>query len=111
MNSEQYEAEIASEQDAKSDVNKLIWVCAGLFGNIIGILVAYIYQPTPPFSRLYEKSEEYKMYYTEAYKEKMRRGQITYALIGLLIIIGFNIILFTFIMVFMIFTYSRSSLF
>ena len=47
MNSEQHEAEIAAEQDAKTDVNKLVWICAGLFGNIIGILVAYIYQPTP----------------------------------------------------------------
>ena len=94
MNTEQYDAEITAENDAKSDVNKIIWVCAGLFGNIIGILVAYIYQPTPPLSRLFEKSDVYKMYYTDKYKDKTRSEQIIYALIGLLILVGVYIFIF-----------------
>ena len=97
MNSEQHDAEIAAEKDAKSDVNKIIWVCAGLFGNILGILAAYIYQPTPPLSRLFDKSDVYKMFYTDTYKADTRREQSIYALIGLLIVIGFNIFLFVFV--------------
>lgn len=99
MNSEQYDAEIVAEKDAKSDVNKIIWICAGLFGNVIGILVAYIYQPTPPLSRLYNKSDEYQMFYTDTYKAKTRREQTIYALIGLLILIGVYIIFFGYVMI------------
>ncbi len=93
MNSEQHEAEIAAEQDAKTDVNKLVWICVGLFGNIIGVLIAYIYQPTPPASRLFEKSEAYKVFYTDTYKVKARNVQLIYAAIGLAIIVGIYIII------------------
>lgn len=94
MNSEQYDAVFAAEQDASNDLNKLIWLCAGLFGNIIGVLIAYLYQSNPPLTRLYEKSEEYKLFYTDAYKDKLRSGQLTYALIGLAVIVGFYIFVF-----------------
>lgn len=98
MNSEQYDAEIAAEIDAKSDVNKIIWICAGLFGNIIGILVAYIYQPPPPLSRLFEKSDVYKTFYSDMYKVKTQKEQLIYSVIGFLILISFNILLFGFAM-------------
>ena len=77
MNAEQQNAVIAAEHDVDSDLNKIIWLCAGFFGNIIGVLVAYIYQPAPPLTRLYEKSEEYKLFYTDTYKTKLRSGQLT----------------------------------
>ena len=57
MNTEQHDAVLAAEQDANTDLNKLVWLCAGLFGNIIGVLVAYIYQPAPLLTRLFEKKE------------------------------------------------------
>ncbi len=98
MNAEQHDAEIAAEQDAKTDLNKLVWVCAGLFGNIIGVLVAYIYQPTPSLTRLYEKSETYKMFYNDTYKVKIRNLQVTYALIGIGILIGAYILLFGYVL-------------
>lgn len=88
MNAEQQEAVIAAEHDANTDLNKLVWLCAGFFGNIIGVLVAYIYQPTPPLTRLYERSEEYKMFYNDTYKTKLRSGQLTHALIGIAILVG-----------------------
>ena len=94
MNAEQQDAVIAAEQDAITDLNKLVWICAGFFGNIIGVLVAYIYQSTPPLTRLYEKSEEYKMFYSDAYKAKLRSGQLTHALIGIAILVGVYILLF-----------------
>lgn len=94
MNAEQQDALIAAEQDARTDLNKLVWICAGFFGNIIGVLVAYIYQPTPPLTRLYEKSEEYKMFYSDTYKVKLRSGQLTHALIGIAMLVGVYILLF-----------------
>lgn len=94
MNAEQQDAVIAAEQDVRADLNKLVWICAGLFGNIIGVLVAYIYQPDPPLTRLYEKTEEYKMFYNDTYKTKLRSGQLTYALIGIAILVGVYVLLF-----------------
>ena len=99
MNAEQQDAVIAAEQDANIDLNKLVWLCAGFFGNIIGVLVAYIYQPTPPLTRLYEKSDEYKMYYNDTYKSKLRSGQLTYALIGIAILVGVYVLLFAAILI------------
>lgn len=99
MNAEQHDAVIAAEQDAKTDLNKLVWLCAGFFGNIIGVLVAYIYQPTPPLTRLYEKSEEYKMFYNDTYKAKLRSGQLTYALIGIAILVGVYVLFFGIILI------------
>ncbi len=99
MNTEQHDAVIAAEHDSNTDLNKLVWLCAGFFGGIIGVLVAYIYQPTPPLTRLYEKSEEYKMYYSDTYKVKLRSGQLTYALIGIGILVGIYILLFTAILI------------
>ena len=64
MNNEQLQptsadAQLKAEQDAESDAKKVSWFFIGLFGNIIGVLIASIYQPTPPASRLLEKSPEY----------------------------------------------------
>ena len=94
MNTEQHDAVFAAEQDANTDLNKLVWLCAGFFGNIIGVLVAYIYQPAPPLTRLYEKSDEYKLFYNDTYKDKLRSGQLTYALIGIAILVGVYALLF-----------------
>lgn len=94
MHAEQHDAVIAAEHDANTDLNKLVWLCAGFFGNIIGVLVAYIYQPDPPLTRLYEKTTEYQMFYKDAYKSKLRSGQLTYALIGIAILVGLYMLLF-----------------
>ena len=88
MHVEQRQAEMDAEQDAKTDTNKLIWVIAGLIGNFIGILIAYIYQPEPRASQFLEKPEEYKVFYTDTYKIKVRSIQLTYALIGFAILVA-----------------------
>ena len=108
MNTEQHDAVFAAEQDANTDLNKLVWLCAGFFGNIIGVLVAYIYQPAPPLTRLYEKSEEYKLFYNDTYKAKLRSGQLTYALIGIAILVGFYVL---FIGAIIIFQFSMINIF
>ena len=88
MNNEQHQARMDGEQDADTDVSRILWIVVGFFVSLIGILIAYVYQPSPPASRLYDKSQEYVMFYTEAYKSKSRSIQVTSTLIGLAIGIG-----------------------
>jgi phage shock protein PspC (stress-responsive transcriptional regulator) len=93
MNNDQHQARIDAEQDAEADVVKFLWVVVGFFINLIGVLIAYIYQPTPPAMRLFEKSHEYTMFYTESYKAKARNIQLTYAAVGFVISAGLGIII------------------
>ncbi|MDE0011260.1 MAG: hypothetical protein OXU36_08930 [Candidatus Poribacteria bacterium] len=90
MNDEQLQpisadAQLRAEQDAESDAKKVSWFFIGLFGNIIGVLIASIYEPTPPASRLLEKSPEYTALYTDSYKAKSRSIQLRLSLIGLVV--------------------------
>ena len=79
------EAPLMAEQEAESDAKKITWFFIGLFGNIVGVLVASIYEPTPPASRLLEKSPEYVALYTDSYKAKSRSIQLRQSLIGLVV--------------------------
>ncbi len=94
MNNDQQQARIDAEQDAELDVSKILWIVVGFFISLIGILIAYIYQPNPPATKLIDKSQEYAMFYTEAYKEKARGIQLTYSAIGFAISAGISIIFF-----------------
>lgn len=94
MNNDQHQAQIAAEQDANADVVKFLWIVVGFFTTIIGLLIAYIYQPTPPATRLFEKSQEYTVFYTEVYKAKARSIQLTYTAVGLAIGAGIGILFF-----------------
>lgn len=94
MNNDQHQAQIAAEQDADADVVKFLWIVVGFFTTIIGLLIAYIYQPTPPATRLFEKSQEYTVFYTEAYKAKARSIQLTYTVVGFAIGAGIGILIF-----------------
>ena len=108
---ERHEAEIAAEQDANTDANKILWIIAGIFANVIGLLIAYIYQPTPPLSRLFEKSETYKMFYTDSYKTKIRKIQFINALIGLSILISVYVIIFVVAVFKLFYVYEKTRLF
>ena len=94
MNNEQHQARIDAEQDAELDVSKVLWIVVGFFINLVGILIAYIYQPNPSAAKLIDKSQEYAMFYTEAYKDKSRSIQLTYSAIGFAIGAGIGIIFF-----------------
>ncbi len=92
MNNDQNQARIDAEQDAELNVSKILWIVVGFFLSLIGILIAYIYQPNPPAIKLIDKSQEYAMFYTEAYKDKSRSIQLTYSAIGFAISVGIGII-------------------
>ena len=74
---------LTAEQDAESDARKIRWVFIGVFGNILGILIASIYEPTPPVSRFLGRSPEYVAMYTEIYKAKSRSVQVRQSLTGI----------------------------
>lgn len=76
---------LTAEQDAESDAKKVTWFFIGLFGNIMGVLIASIYEPTPPASRLLEKSPEDAALYTDSYRAKSRSIQLRQSVIGLII--------------------------
>ena len=85
MDANRQQIQVTAEQDAQSDTNKLLWFVVGLALSVVGILVAYIYQQSPPASRFFDKSQEYTVFYTDAYKAKSRGIQVKYAVIGFLI--------------------------
>ena len=94
MNNDQQQAKMQGAQDAEANVSKILWVVIGFFTTLIGILIAYIYQPSPPASLLVDKSNEYALFYTEAYKEKSRSIQLIYTAIGFAIGAGLAFLLF-----------------
>ena len=76
------EARAAGERDAELDANRTLWFAAGCLGGITGLLVSYIYTPSPPAVRLLGKSPEYVAVYTDAYRQKARKIQSGQALLG-----------------------------
>ena len=94
MNNDQNQARMDAEQDAELDVSKILWIVVGFFISVIGILIAYIYQPNPPATKLMDKSQEYAMFYTEAYKAKARSIQLIYSAVGFAIGAGISITIF-----------------
>ncbi len=76
---------LTAEQDAESDAKKVRWFFIGFFGNIVGVLIASIYESTPPASRLLGKSPEHAALYTDSYREKSRGIQIRQSVIGLIV--------------------------
>ena len=101
MDANRHNIQITAEQDAQNDVNKLLWLVAGLALNVIGLITAYVYEPSPLAIRLMEKSEDEVLFYTAAYKAKARQIQLTSALIGFIIsvilVIILVVVLFSFI--------------
>lgn len=85
------QAIVDAERDAAVDANSVLWMggtfvgtslVGCLFCGLPSILIASIYQPTPPAARLMGKSPEYIMLYTQTYKEKTKSRQLRDATIG-----------------------------
>lgn len=82
MINDQQQGRIVAEEDAKADVNPIIWIGIGLLLNIVGVLIACAYKPSLPVSRILGKSQKYTLFYEAAYRSKVRHFQTTYAGIG-----------------------------
>ncbi|MCY3741222.1 MAG: hypothetical protein OXH00_09405 [Candidatus Poribacteria bacterium] len=107
QNSVILEARAMAEQDAESDVNKIMWFGAGslISGSTLlafriideptsemcgaacllhGVALAgtFVYSPPPSPSRLLGKSPEYITSYTAAYKSETRKIQALWGIVG-----------------------------
>ena len=85
------QAYLTAERDAESDAKKVRWFFIGFLGSILGIIIASIYEPTPPASRLLGESPEHAALYTDSYKAKSRKIQIRQSIIGCVVPVGFMI--------------------
>ena len=77
-------ATVQGSNDAVADMNGAIWFFVGCLG-ILGILIAYLVEPTPPATRLMGQSPEYVMVYTAAYKSAGKSAQAKQAIYGCLV--------------------------
>ena len=84
LNTIQAQAIADAEQDVSTDVNGPLWFLGGCLGNLTVIIIAYVFEPTPPASRLLGKSPEYIAVYTDTYRTKAKNLQTARALAGCL---------------------------
>ncbi len=74
-----------ARQDVEMNINKTIWLLAGFFFQVAGIVGAYLIEPSPPASKLLGKSPEYVAAYTDCYKEAGKKIQTNAAIKGCVI--------------------------
>lgn len=70
------------ERDARAAANRPLWFAAGCVGGAVGLLIAYVIEPSPPATKLLGKSAEYAVGYTDAYKRAGKSLQARWALYG-----------------------------
>ena len=75
LQSEMQEALAAAERDAQANTSGCLWFVAGCFGGVLGLIIAYVYTPSPPASKFIGKSPEYVAYYTDFYQSKAKSIQ------------------------------------
>lgn len=73
------------EQMGKSSVNGFMWMAIGCVAGLLGVIIAYIYEPNPPATMLLGKSPEYVASFTDAYKASAKSSQTKNAWIGCLL--------------------------
>ena len=73
MRSEQHDARLSAEQEAKNDVSKVFCFIIGCFLNLIGIFIAYAFQLTVGVKRIFGKSQMYTLFYKSIYKSDRRK--------------------------------------
>ena len=78
---------LTAEQEAESDAKTVRWFFIGFFGGILGILIASVYEPSPPHSQLLGKPPEYIVLYTDRYKAKSQRTQVVESIGGFVVAI------------------------
>jgi len=85
--------------DAHADTNGTLWYFAGCVLTWVGILVAYVVEPTPPPARMMGKAPEYLAVYTQAYKAEARSIQGRAAIYGALTTVAVVVVVYIIIIV------------
>ncbi len=75
---------LRAKLDAKSDINKTLWMGAGCLFPLLTVGAAYIIEPSPPAVRLLGKSPEYVSAYRSCYKKAGKKAQVRNATTGCL---------------------------
>jgi hypothetical protein len=73
---------IAGEQSARANTSGMAWMAIGCIGGLLGVIVAYVYEPNPSITMLLGKSPEYVAAYTDAYKSAAKNTQTSKAWVG-----------------------------
>ena len=85
------------QMSAKSTVSGGMWFFAGCFG-LLGLLFAYIYEPSPPAVSLMGKSPDYVARYTECFKQEAKSIQTRNAITGCLVVSVVEIVVYVIIL-------------
>lgn len=76
---------MAGEQAARANVNGTTWLAIGCIGGLLGVIIAYVYEPSPSATMLLGKSPEYVASYTDAYKMTAKKVQTGKAWTGCIV--------------------------
>ncbi len=87
------QATMEGGMDAKANEGGALWFFAGCLGPI-GILIAYVIEPSPPPTRIMGKSSDYVTAYTAAYKSAGKSAQGKMAIIGCLVLGAVEILIY-----------------
>jgi hypothetical protein len=85
--------------DAHADTNGTLWYFAGCLLGVIGILIAYVSEPSPPPARMMGKSPEYLAIYTNTYKAEARSIQGRSAIYGTLTAVAVIVVIYIIVIV------------
>jgi hypothetical protein len=85
--------------DAHADTNGTLWYFAGCLLGVIGILIAYVSEPTPPPARMMGKSPEYLAIYTNTYKAEAKSIQGRSAVYGALTTVAVVVVIYIIVIV------------
>lgn len=86
-------AVMEATQDAQADENAALWFFAGCLLGVIGVVIAYVAEPTPPAARLMGKSPQYLAIYTNTYRSEGRSAQVRSSLWGIGTILALTVVL------------------
>ncbi len=79
---EMMKGKLEGEQAARTNVNGTLWLAVGCLGGLLGVAIAYIYEPSPLSTMLLGKSPEYVAAYTDSYKMTAKKIQTNKAWTG-----------------------------
>jgi len=75
----------AGEADAQADTSGGLWFAAGCLIGVVGVILGYVVEPSPPPTRMLGKSPEYVTAYTQSYRYAGKKEQGSKALTGCLL--------------------------
>jgi hypothetical protein len=83
---------LQGRSDAEHNVSG-VWFFAGCMGAV-GILIAYLVEPTPPAAQMLGKSPQYVAMYTDCYKSAGKSAQGKKAITGCLVMTAAEVALY-----------------